>query len=70
MKQAASNAYAEGTVVEYTLDSDGYADCTVYGKDKLEAGFLTSFAWDGKDNDGDVKIGTTGTSSKAYKIDK
>ena len=70
VKQAASNAYAEGTVVEYTLDSDGYADCTVYGKDKLEAGFLTSFAWDGKDNDGDVKIGTTGTSSKAYKIDK
>ena len=69
VKHSAANAYAEGTVVEYTLDSDGYADCTVYGKDKLTADALANKAWDGKGFDGDIKLGTT-TTLNAYKIDK
>ena len=69
VKHSAANAYAEGTVVEYTLDSDGYADCTVYGKDKLTADALAAKAWDGKGFDGDIKLGTT-TTLNTYKIDK
>ena len=70
VKHSAANEYAEGTVVEYTLDSDGYADCTVYGKDKLTADALAQMAWDGKGFDGDIKLGTATTTLKTYKIDK
>ena len=72
VKQSAGSAYAEGTVVEYSLDSDGYADCDpiynkVAGNKKLTVGALTGFAWAGKGKDGDVKFkGVTGT----YTIDK
>ena len=70
VKQSAASAYAEGTVVEYTLDSDGYADCSpIYnkGNKQLTVGALTGFAWGGKGKDGDVKFnGVTGT----YTIDK
>ena len=46
VKQSAGSAYAEGTVVEYTLDSDGYADCDTYVyKTNLNKGALTGFAW-------------------------
>ena len=69
VKHSAANAYAEGTVVEYTLDSDGYADCTVYGKNELTADALAAKAWDGKGFDGDIKLGTT-TTLNTYKIDK
>nr|WP_302641502.1 S-layer homology domain-containing protein [uncultured Agathobaculum sp.] len=71
VKQSAGSAYAEGTVVEYTLDSDGYADCApIYNKDhkKLTAGALTGFAWAGKGKDGDVMF--NGNTANTYKIDK
>ena len=68
VKQSAGSAYAEGTVVEYTLDSDGYADCDVYtiggNKFTLNQGALTGFAWT-KGEDGSVKIG-----GHSYDIDK
>ena len=73
-KQNASNAYDEGTVVEYTVDSDGYASLvTEYN---LTSGAMTGYAWDGKGKDGDVKItlkGTPGDSNaniKSFTIDK
>ena len=69
VKHSAANAYAEGTVVEYTLDSDGYADCTVYGKNELTADALAAKAWDGKGFDGEIGLGTT-TTLNTYKIDK
>ena len=70
VKQSAGSAYAEGTVVEYTLDSDGYADCTtyVYNKDTtkstLNKGALTGFAWDGNGKDGNVTIARNGSNNK------
>ena len=72
VKQSAASAYAEGTVVEYTLDSDGYADCDpiynkVAGNKRLTVGALTGFAWAGKGKDGDVKFAG---NNKTYEIDK
>ena len=72
VKQSAASAYAEGTVVEYTLDSDGYADCDpiynkVAGNKRLTVGALTGFAWAGKGKDGDVLFNG---NNKTYKIDK
>lgn len=67
-KQSAANAYDEGTVVEYSLDSDGYA--SEVNKYDLTAGAMSGYAWDGKGKDGDIKIVTTGTSETAYKVDK
>ena len=68
VKQSASNFYKEGTVVEYTLDTDGYADCTLYtiANGKLKKGALTKFAWT-KGQDGSVAF-SGGTGS--YDIDK
>ena len=68
VKQSASNFYKEGTVVEYTLDTDGYADCTRYtiANGKLKKGALTKFAWT-KGQDGSVAF-SGGTGS--YDIDK
>ena len=67
VKQSASNFYKEGTVVEYTLDTDGYADCTLYtiSNGKLKKGALTKFAWT-KGQDGSVAFNGTGS----YDIDK
>ena len=68
VKHSAASAFEKGNVVEYTLDSDGYADCTnaVYTikNNKLQKGALTGFAWT-KGEDGSVKIGGTD-----YNIDK
>ncbi len=64
VKQSAGSAYAEGTVVEYTLDSDGYADCDTYVyKTNLNRGALTGFAWDGKGKDGNVTIARNGNKN-------
>mgnify|MGYP001309399462 FL=1 len=64
IKQSAGSAYAEGTVVEYTLDSDGYADCDTYVyKTNLNRGALTGFAWDGKGKDGNVTIARNGNKN-------
>ena len=64
VKQSAGSAYAEGTVVEYTLDSDGYADCDTYVyKTNLYRGALTGFAWDGKGKDGNVTIARNGNKN-------
>ena len=64
VKQSAGSAYAEGTVVEYTLDSDGYADCDTYVyKTHLNRGALTGFAWDGKGKDGNVTIARNGNKN-------
>ena len=67
VKDSAKSAYKEGTVVEYTLDADGYADCTVYtiANSKLKKGALTKFAWT-KGQDGSVAFNGTGS----YDIDK
>ena len=67
VKDSAKSAYKEGTVVEYTLDADGYADCTVYtiANGKLKKGALTKFAWT-KGQDGSVAFNGTGS----YDIDK
>ena len=67
VKDSAKSAYKEGTVVEYTLDADGYADCTVYtiANGKLKKGALTKFAWT-KGQDGSVAFHGTGS----YDIDK
>ena len=75
VKQSAGSAYAEGTVVEYTLDSDGYADCDTYVyKTNLNRGALTGFAWDGKGKDGNVTIARNGAVAAdqtiAREIDK
>ena len=68
VKHSAASAYEKGNVVEYTLDSDGYADCSnaVYtiADGNLKKGALTGFAWT-KGEDGSVKIG-----DKDYNIDK
>ena len=62
VKQSAGSAYAEGTVVEYTLDSDGYADCDTYVyKTNLNKGALTGFAWDSNGKDGNVTIARNGS---------
>ena len=62
VKQSAGSAYAEGTVVEYTLDSDGYADCDTYVyKTNLNKGALTGFAWDSNGKDCNVTIARNGS---------
>ncbi len=69
VKQSAGSAYAEGTVVEYTLDSDGYADCDTYVyKTNLNRGALTGFAWDGKGKDGNVTIARNGSVAAGQTI--
>ena len=69
VKQSAGSAYAEGTVVEYTLDSDGYADCDTYVyKTNLNRGALTGFAWDGKGKDGNVTIARNGAVAAGQTI--
>ncbi len=77
VKQSAGSAYAEGTVVEYTLDSDGYADCDTYvynkdfAKSTLNKGALTGFAWDSNGKDGNVTIVRASDNKTAVReIDK
>ena len=72
VKQSAGSAYAEGTVVEYTLDSDGYADCDTYVyKTNLNKGALTGFAWDSNGKDGNVTIVRASDNKTAVReIDK
>ena len=69
VKQSAGSAYAEGTVVEYTLDSDGYADCDTYVyKTNLNKGALTGFAWDSNGKDGNVTIARNGSVAAGQTI--